>query len=83
MKKKILEPKVPGDVRGKCGGIGDAVSQTIGAKNTNGTQCSTVTLQLTFQCRIVAISGGRTNKNPLWGLNVTWSEHFGSYPSEV
>jgi hypothetical protein len=44
-KKKRQEPKVG---RGKRGGIGDAVSQTAGAKNTNWTQCSTVTLRPTF-----------------------------------
>jgi hypothetical protein len=56
-------PKVHRETRDKRGGIGDAVSQTVDAKNTNGMQCST------------AISGGQTVR-PLLGLRVTLSERF-------
>jgi hypothetical protein len=63
-------------------GIGDAVPQTVGTKNTYRTQCSTVTLGSTFLGRSVTILDGQTIR-PLLGLSVTWSERFGSYPSEV
>jgi hypothetical protein len=58
------------------------MSQTVGTKNFNGTQCSTATLRPTFWGCSVTILGERTVR-PLLGLSVTWSELFGSYPSEV
>ncbi len=59
----------------KRGEIGDTVSQTVETKNTNRTQCSTLTLRPTFWGRNVTISVGRTIRVVL-GLNVTWSERF-------
>jgi hypothetical protein len=41
---KRPELKVSEEKREKHGGIRDAASQTVETKNTNGTQCSTVTL---------------------------------------
>ncbi len=35
-KKNRIEPKVRGEKPEKHSGIGDAVSQTVGVKNTNG-----------------------------------------------
>jgi hypothetical protein len=58
------------------------VSQKVGAKNTNGTQCSTVMLRLTFWGRSVTISDEWTIR-ALLGLSVKWSECFVLYPSEV
>ncbi len=46
--KKCQEPKVHGGVHEKQGGIGDAASQTVGANNTSGMQCPTVTLRPIF-----------------------------------
>ncbi len=58
------------------------MSKTVGAKNTNGTQHATVTLQPTFWGRSVPLSGGRTFC-PLLVPVISVQYVFGSYPFEV
>jgi hypothetical protein len=71
----IKSAKVHGGVHEKHGGIGDAASPTVGTNNTNGMQCSTVTLRRVFWRVGVTILGGQTIRQ-LLGLSVTWAERF-------
>ncbi len=73
--KKRPEPNIHEEKAREVDEIRDIMSQTTETKNTNGSQCLTVTLRPTFWGLSVTILVGRTI-HPLFGLNVTWSERF-------